>query len=106
VIVLVKNNTKPDLTIALKRGGVKVDLTGATINFKLKKPSGAVLIKAMVLVGAATNGKVALSWGAGDLDEAGECQAEIQVTYGDGAVQNSKYAIPVYVRDEFQEKLG
>ena len=105
MIVLVKGNTKPDLVLALRRGGVAVPLTGATVTFKLKKPSGAILTKAMT-VSDALKGKVALSWGSGDLDESGACIGEVVVDYGAGAVQNSKYAIEVYVRDEFQENLG
>lgn len=106
MIVLVKNNTKPDLTLVLKRGGVAVNLTGATIAFKLKKPSGATLTKSMTIQGDPIKGKVACSWGAGDLDEAGEHTGEVVVTFSGGAVQNSKYALPVYVRAEFQENIG
>lgn len=105
MIVLVKGNTKPDLLLQLKRGGVAVPLDGASVTFKMKKPSGNVLTKAMSVTDAA-KGKVACSWGLGDLDESGECLGEVQVDFGSGAVQNSKYALQLYVRDEFQENLG
>lgn len=106
MIPLVKGNTKPDLALALRRGGVAVPLAGVTsVTFKMKKPSGAVLTKSMAITDA-VKGKVSLSWGEGDLDESGKCLGEVVVDFGSGAVQNSKYAIEVYVRDEFQENLG
>lgn len=101
-IVLVKNNRKPDLEFTLKKRGVAVDLTGATVAFKLRKPSGAIVVKA-ASVATPANGRIVIAWGAGDLDEQGECLGEVAITFAGGLVQNSKYAIEIYVRDEYEE---
>jgi hypothetical protein len=103
VITLVQNNTKPDLELNLKARRKAFDLTGATVQFKLKKPSGAILTKAATISEPATLGRIVVAFGVGDLDEAGECLGEVVVTKTGNIIQNSKYAIPIYVRREYEE---
>jgi hypothetical protein len=105
MIVLVQNDTKPDLLLKLRSGGGPVNLTGASVTLSIRKPSGAVLSKSAAISGSATAGTVTVGWGDGDLDEVGPHTADVVVDFGAGAVQTSKYAIEMYVREKFQEQI-
>jgi hypothetical protein len=106
MILLVQNDTKPDLLLRLRSGGKPVPLDGVeSITFSLRKPSGAVIDKPATVFGLPANGQAAVPWGTGDLDEAGDHVADVVIVYTGGARQTSKYAIPVYVREKFQENV-
>jgi hypothetical protein len=76
-------DTAPDLT-----GSLGIDLTGATVEVHVRKPSGTVISSAVTVTEAAT-GEWAYEWQADDLDEAGVWAVEAQVTFAGGDVQTS-----------------
>ena len=53
------------------------------------EPGGAVKVNggAMGVVGNAANGRVKYSWSASDTDTAGTYEAEVQVTFSNGAIR-------------------
>jgi len=95
-------DTKPDIVLDLEQDGEPLDLTDATVVFRLQKPSGAVVERTLTVTSAAA-GRCEGSFGIGDLDETGRMEAEVVITYSGGDVQHTEDAIPVYVRDEYQE---
>ena len=69
--------------------GAPANLTGAAVSFRMAPLAGGSLIvsAAATIVGVATLGNVAYTWGTADTDEAGFYAAEWQVTYGGGNIQ-------------------
>jgi|SRR3990167_2311079 len=87
-----QNDTSPPLEVILRDGfGNPVDLTGATVKLYTRvKPAGTVKINgsAMGAVGNAVNGRQSYTPTAAQNDTAGTYEAEIQVTFGNGAVRS------------------
>lgn len=83
-------DTSPDITgtCTTEVGGVTTpaNITGATLALHFRKPSGATVTKAGVIVNG-TAGTWSYTWVAGDLDEAGPWWVEVQVTYSGGRIQ-------------------
>ena len=80
-------DTAPAFRIQLLTSvGLPQDLTGATAQLRIKKPSGKKLAGALTVEGG-IEGYVNRSWVAGDLDVAGIYLAEVEVTFSGGAVQ-------------------
>jgi hypothetical protein len=104
-LVLVVGDTKPDLNFRVKRAGEPVNLTGCTVLFRLRKPSGAVVEKTLSIVGDATTGRVAGSFGIADLNESGKMLGELVVLFADGTVQHAIDPFDVTVRAEFGEAI-
>jgi len=81
-------DTSPALRIQLlTMVGLPQDLTGATARLLLAKPSGKKLQGALTVEGG-IEGWVNRPWAAGDIDEAGIWQGEVEVTFSGGAVQS------------------
>ena len=76
-----RGDTAPNLRAQLVRGGVPVDLTGATVKFCL------LGTKRDCTIINATNGEVEYSWQVGDTESTGTLQAEFEVTYSDGKIE-------------------
>lgn len=97
-----KGDTKPDYTFLVQRNGDPVDLTDAqSVQFKLSKPSGAVVTRVLAIVGSAVDGEATGTWAAGDLDEAGEMWGDVVITWNGGDVQHGQDPVRVLVREEF-----
>ena len=80
-------DTAPAFRIqCLTLAGLPQDLTGATAQLRIKKPSGKKLAGALAVEGG-TDGYVNRTWVAGDLDVAGIYLGEVEVTFSSGAVQ-------------------
>lgn len=86
-MVFKKNDTYPPLTATLvDSAGDPVDLTDATVKFRMVDASGAVVVSAgTVSITNALAGEVSYSWAAGDVDTVGEYRGEFSATlFGGG----------------------
>lgn len=79
--------TQPNIVAVLKEDdGTAVDLTGATVNFKMKRPGAdSTTIDDGVIVTDAENGVVTYQWKDGDTDTADTYNAEFAVDYSGGS---------------------
>lgn len=83
---LYSTDQAPDLTGTCTSNGVGANITGATLQLKLKKPSGVVVIKTGTIVSGPA-GTWSYSWASGDLDEDGTWWVQPRVTYSNGKPQ-------------------
>lgn len=74
-------DTAPALT-----GTVNANLTGANIAAHIRKPDATVVTKAATATAPLT-GAWSVTWTAGDLDQDGRWEVEVQVTFADTTVQ-------------------
>lgn len=88
---LMEGDTSPAFECIFKDGnGSPVDLTGATVIFKMRlAPAGAVKIAAgsMGAVGSAVNGRQKYGWSATDVDTKGTYEAQGRATFSNGDVR-------------------
>jgi hypothetical protein len=76
-------NTLPVIRQTLKNDvGTVLDLTGATVQFRMREPGQALKVNRAAVVIDAPNGVVQYAWQTGDTDTAGLFSAEWAVTYG------------------------
>lgn len=90
------NDTSPKLTVDLSdASGASIDLSGSSARFHMKKYGASNLkIDASADITDEDGGRVEYTWSSGDTDEAGTYYGEIEITYGDNAVEtfpNSGY---------------
>jgi hypothetical protein len=81
-------DTAPPIAVEVTSAGAPVDLTGATVTFRVRKPSGTVVLWA----GTVTDGPagvVEYEPEAGDIDEAGIWYFELEIDWGGGSVETS-----------------
>lgn len=103
MIPYVIGDTKPDLNFQLvKDDGITPLPSVDTVSFRLRKPSGEVLTKALTVADAVQQRWVG-NFTAGELDEQGEMFGELVVTFADGNVQHSESPVAVFVRAEYTE---
>ena len=83
------NDTKPLLIGTLKDpAGAKVDISGATARFHMKKYGASSLkVDALASVTNGSEGQVSYSWSASDTDTAGTYYGEIEITYSDSKLE-------------------
>ena len=84
--LLYTTDQAPDLTGTVTSNGIGANITGATLQLKLKKPSGAVVVKTGTIVNGAA-GTWSYSWASGDIDEDGTWWVQPRVTYSNGKPQ-------------------
>lgn len=81
----------------LDSASVAVDLTGATVQFRMRAVHGTALkVNAAASVTNALEGRVEYVWGVADTDTAGFFLGELEVTYADTkkqTVPNSEHII-------------
>lgn len=80
-------DTKPDLTGTCMDGDAPTPITGAVLKVHVRKPSGEVLPDKTATEVDGPAGKWSATWAPGDLDEAGNWEAEVEVTFSGGGVQ-------------------
>lgn len=87
VFVIKQGNTSPAFKLALTP--TTVDVTGATLRFRMRRAAGdfATTIEAAAAAVTAEPPVVEYQWQAGDTDEVGSFEAEVEVTYPSGRVE-------------------
>jgi len=86
-VYMVKNDTNRPLEATLTwKDGTTVDLTGAAAKFHMRKGSALLIDKTATILAPPTSGKVQYNWAAGETNVTGVCEAEFEVTFGDGKI--------------------
>lgn len=84
--VIKRGDTLPYITATLLEGVADVDLTGATVNFVMKRAATgcapAIVLRKPVLVLNALTGSVRYEWAAGDTAAAGQYRGEFEISIG------------------------
>ena len=81
--------SKPELLFRVvdEETGYPVDLTGATVSFKMKSiADGSVVVNSGANIESATQGLVSYSWGTNDTANVGIYVGEFDVAFPDGTV--------------------
>lgn len=89
IFTIKRGDTLPFIEATLRsENGTPVNLAGATVLFKMKKPgSNAVLINRACTITDAANGVVRFAWQAGETDTIGNYSAEFEATFFGGSVE-------------------
>lgn len=83
-----QNDTSPTIRATLKgAGNATLNLSGASVYFRMKRSSGDTLIEGAAEIFDPTEGTVQYAWEAGDTSVAGTYKAEFELTYSDGKVE-------------------
>lgn len=87
--VIKSGSTAPALTATLYDGLVPLNLTGATVQMRMRAVSGGALVinAPAVITGDPTEGVVVYQWLPADTDDVGEFEVEWEVTFSGGAEQ-------------------
>jgi hypothetical protein len=81
-------DTSPPIAVEVTSDGSPVDLSDATVTFRVRKPSGTVVN----WTGDVTDGpagQVEYELETGDLDEAGIWYFELEIDWGGGSIETS-----------------
>ncbi len=88
-----QNDTAP-LDVVLRQGGRVIDLTGATVTFKMSAQSGSKVVTGTCSVANMEDPRTGntvkgarLNWQTGDLDTPGLYRARHKITFPGGEVQ-------------------
>ena len=85
-----QGDTGPPFRAHFRAGGRPVDLTGATVRFRMtRRGSESVLIDQPAVVTHAQIGQAEYRWRAADTAERGVYHAELKATLADGSVVSS-----------------
>lgn len=80
-----QNDTSPTISVVLNgANGSPIDLSGATVVFKMGKSSGTLKVNETITVASPSSGRVTYDWSEGDTDTSGTYFAEFEVTYYNG----------------------
>ena len=103
-IVITKNDKVYDLEFTLQdASGTAIDLTGATLAFKVQKLGAATLaVNAAMVIDTAAAGTCHYQVKTGDFAAAGEYNAEIEITYPGGQISTFG-EIYIYVEEELPQ---
>ena len=99
-IRVVQGDTRPNLEFTVLVDGVAQDLTDTTVRFKIRKFGETININDAAntcTITEATNGICEYPWRDDDLEDAGDYEGELEITFGDDTVQTQfpKYLIKV-----------
>lgn len=67
--------------------GTAIDLTGASVQFLMKRGSNAPKVNKAATITTATEGRGQYAWVTSDTDEVGEYDGEFEVTHSDGDLE-------------------
>lgn len=99
-----RNDTAPSITNNFTRSGSVVDITGATVKFKIMDSTGTPVNSAnnACVVVSATSGQVRYDPSATDFANAGTLSGEFEITYNTGKIEtwpNKEYVNIVVTAD-------
>jgi hypothetical protein len=98
-----RNDTGPSIAGILERpSGTAVNISGATVRFKMRDASKASVVNAVATVFDGSAGSVRYDWDAADTEDAGLFEAEWEVTYSDSTIETfpNDGFIPVYITED------
>lgn len=81
-----KGDTFPAIPVQLTQNGEPVDLTGATVQFKMRLYGKTIVLDSATVTSEST-GEVEYEWSAGDTDYVGLHEGSWIVTYSDDTIQ-------------------
>lgn len=101
--VFVQGNTSPAIVAQLVQESdptTPINLTGASVRFQMRKPDDIrfTVDKPAEIIGSPANGNVSYLWGANDLANPGEYDAQWEITFGDGRIQTQARPNRILVR--------
>lgn len=101
-----RNDTTNALQATLQDAdGVAVNLTGATVKFKMRLASSRVTkVDASATIVTAASGIVKYTWQTGDTDTAGNYEGEFEVTYTDNTIQT--FPNDSYIKIQIKEDVS
>jgi hypothetical protein len=103
-IYMKQGDTEPPVDATLCDRNGPVDLTGTTVNFIMKFPTGSVKVNAPATIIDAVNGVVKYSWGPTDTDTPGMLRSEFQVSLVGGKIVT--FPNNDYIPTDIQEQLA
>lgn len=103
VLKYVQNDTAPSINFIIKRDGAVVDLTGATVKFKIKNNTNGSRTNdannTCTLI-TPTAGTCRYDFSAGDLSAATTYNCDLEITYSGGSVETQYNVIVITARAE------
>ena len=101
-VEFVRGDNGPSLNGTLTdQTGAPVDLTSASVLFQMRLTDDRrFTVNSTAVIVNATAGTVRYDWAAGQLDIAGDYEAQWQVTFPGGSVQTTDPANTITVRNE------
>lgn len=101
-LYMVEDDTAPDRVFTIKRDGVVVNLTGATVALILRDTSTQLITntghQACIVNVDPTTGIVTYSFATGDVGTANVHLGDLQITYSDGKIETEYDYICIHVR--------
>jgi len=103
--VIKRGSTLPKLLFQVldERSGIPVDVTGATVSFKMKRlDDGSVVVNSGAEIENATQGLVSYSWKPNDTENVGIYVGEFDIAFPDGTVLTvpRKDTLEIWVIDD------
>lgn len=79
-----------------------IDVTGASILFKMRRIGGSKVVDATAAIVTASAGLVEYRWASGDTDVVGEYEGEFEITFASGKIETipNKGYIPITIGDD------
>lgn len=103
MIRLVQNDTRPIYQFAIRRKDKTIpDLSGATVDFKMKAPSGSIINAAHTgcVITDTDRAEGYYAFQSGDLAEAGTYECDLQITFSPSEIQTVRESIQLDVRED------
>ena len=104
-ILLVKDDTNPQIQVAVTREdtGQAVNLSTATTRLKFRAAETSTILATLTGAnGDLANGVVVFTFGSGDLNQtAGEYEGEVEVTFSDSSVETVFEVVNFTLRADF-----
>lgn len=99
----VQNDTAPSIDFTVTRAGSAVDLTGATVKFKIKRDDTDARTNDSnntCTVNSATGGTCTYAFTSGDLPAATTYSCDLEITHASGKVETNPQVVKIVAREE------
>lgn len=99
----VQGDTAPSIDFTVTRAGSAVDLTGATVKFKISRDDTSTRTNDAAntcTVVSATGGTCTYDFSSGDLPVAGTYSCDLEITHSSGAVETNPQNVKIVAREE------